>query len=294
MLSSRTLTTRPATPADRHAIQVLTRHEQHVHMHLDWKPVEDWLGAQPFVVAERGNRVVGALACPPDLPDVAWVRLIVIAEGLEPQAIWKMLWPLARQALTEQGRTSVAGLSLEPWTAPLYESAGFVRTHDVVVLSRLAPRIAGGLAGASPPPNGAGPQGVRIRPAYPNEHPIISEVDDLAFAPPWQLSPGMIRSAIAQAEYLSVAELDGCIIGYQLSTPSRNGVHLARLAVRPEAQGRGVGEALVRDLIHYCDRRGSAEITVNTQHNNHASLAVYRKLGFESTGARLPVYQLPL
>ena len=284
MLFSRPLTARLAAPSDRNAIQTLTRFEQRVHAHLDWKPVEDWLGAQPFVVAERGQRMVGALACPADLPEVAWVRLFVVAEDIAVEAVWRLLWPLAREALIKQGLPAVAGLSLEAWTSPLFISAGFQHTHDVVVLNRPP-----GLSTPAPTDNVA-----QVRLARSEDFGLISALDAEAFELPWRLSPAMVRLAISQAECLSVAEREGQIVGYQLTTPSRGGAHLARVAVSPAHQGRGIGAALVSHLIDYYNRRGGCEITVNTQHNNRASLAVYQKLGFQLTGARFPVYQLSL
>jgi ribosomal-protein-alanine N-acetyltransferase len=283
MLFSRPLSARPAALDDRYAIQTLTRYEERVHLHLDWKPVEDWLGAEPFWVVERGRKMVAALACPPDRPDVAWVRLLVVAEGVAAEAVWELMWPPALAVLKRQRVSEVAALSIDEWIAPLYASAGFERTHDVVVLSHWF---------ESPLP--AVPAAARIRLASVNDYAAIVEVDTAAFAPPWQLSAEMIRLALAQAEWLSVAEVNGQIAGYQLTTPSRSGAHLARLAVRPERQGRGLGAALVRDLVEQCRRRGRREITVNTQSDNRASLAVYQRLGFRLTGARFPVYQLSL
>ena len=278
------LVARPAQPDDRNALQTLTRYETRVHAHLDWKPVEDWLGDQPFWVAERGRRLVAALACPPDLPDTAWIRLLVVADGLDADAAWSVLWPPARDGLAQQGLQMVAGLSLDAWTSPLYEAGGLTRTHDVVVLSRLP--------GPSLP--AASPGGARIRPARTADRSAIAAVDIAAFAAPWQLSVGMIRLALGQADYVSVAERDGQVIGYQLTTPSRNGAHLARLAVLPGEHGAGLGTALVADLIDHYERAGGREITVNNQHDNQASLAVYRRLGFVLTGTRFPVYQLAL
>ncbi len=284
MRLSRPLQTRPATPDDRYAIQTLSRYETRVHAHLDWKPVEDWLGRQPFVVAERGPRLGGALACPPDLPDTAGVRLFVTAEGLEAGRAWEMLWPLAQASLRAQRLRQVAALSLEPWTEPLYQAAGFQHTHSVVVLARPP---------GSPPPV-AVPAGVRLRQAEPADQAALAAADTAAFAAPWQLSAEMVRLAFAQADYVSVAEAAGRVVGYQLTTPSRAGAHLARLAVWPEWQGRGLGRALVADLIAHYERRGGRELTVNTQHNNAASLAVYRRLNFRPTGTEFPVYQLSL
>lgn len=264
------------------------RYEQRVHMHLDWLPVENWLGAQPFIVAERRGRVVGALACPPDLPEVAWVRLIALADGVEAGRTWEALWTLARQDLAGQPGLSVAGLSLAPWTAPLYEAVGFAHTHDVVVLRRKLTRPVPKTLLAV---NGRRPL-VSVRLAEERDHAAILQTDAAAFDTPWQLSPAMLRAALSQADHLSLAEQDGRVIGYQLTTAGGGAAHLARLAVIPEMQGQGIGSALVAETLEHYHRRGGREITVNTQHNNAASLAVYRRLGFELTGERMPVYQL--
>jgi len=37
-------------------------------------------------------------------------------------------------------------------------------------------------------------------------------------------------------------------------------------------------------------RRGADLITVNTQNNNHSSLALYQKMGFFRTGEEYPVF----
>jgi len=70
------------------------------------------------------------------------------------------------------------------------------------------------------------------------------------------------------------------------------GAHLARLAVRPSLQSRGLGRALVADLVQQAERHGMYRLTVNTQSDNAASLALYKKTGFRETGERYPVYQL--
>jgi len=88
-----------------------------------------------------------------------------------------------------------------------------------------------------------------------------------------------------------VAEREGQIIGYQVSTPTTRGGHLARLATLPQFQGQGIGYALVRDALSRFTQRGAQTITVNTQKNNLSSLALYRKAGFTPTGEEYPVYQ---
>jgi len=93
---------------------------------------------------------------------------------------------------------------------------------------------------------------------------------------------------------ITVAEVEGQLIGYQLSTPSRSGAHLARLAVLPEWQGRNIGTALAAYMIDHYQGRGADELTVNTQDSNTASLHVYERLGFQLNGTRFPVFQTVL
>ncbi len=121
--------------------------------------------------------------------------------------------------------------------------------------------------------------------------PCVVEVDAAAFEPLWQNSLAALGKAFSQATYASVAEKEAGIVGYQLSTGNSFGVHLARLAVRPEVQGRGVASALISDLMaHVCLDGTLSRITVNTQSDNSTSLALYEKIGFWRTGEQYPVY----
>jgi ribosomal protein S18 acetylase RimI-like enzyme len=283
MFGERKTTVRPANPSDRNTILTLIRFETHGHAHLDWKPVEDWLGTQPYLLAERGRRALGALAAPPDPPDTAWVRLFVAVDDVPPAELWNLLWPRAAAALVEAGARTAAALSLDGWIDPLVKAAGFQQTHSVVVLSRRR--------GAPP---AVRPTLARIRPATPADYDAVAATDYAAFASPWQMSATVINDAIRRADYLTVAEVEGEIIGYQLTTPTSQGAHLARLAVQPAWQGQGIGGALVADLIEHSQRRNYRELTVNTQDNNLGSLSVYQRLGFVRSSVHYPVYLLAL
>jgi ribosomal protein S18 acetylase RimI-like enzyme len=75
-----------------------------------------------------------------------------------------------------------------------------------------------------------------------------------------------------------------------LSTGGSGRAHLARLAVLPEIQGRGIGRALVQDLFAQLVRNGVYRVSVNTQNDNATSLRLYQRLGFVRTGEQYPVY----
>jgi ribosomal protein S18 acetylase RimI-like enzyme len=58
-------------------------------------------------------------------------------------------------------------------------------------------------------------------------------------------------------------------------------------------QGRGVGSALVSDLIQSLDQNQLSRLTVNTQSDNLTSLSLYKKFGFMRTGEQFPVFVFP-
>jgi ribosomal-protein-alanine N-acetyltransferase len=277
-------TVRAASQADRNAISLLMRYEPYVHSHLDWRPPEDWLGTQPYLMLERGHRAIGALASPPDPPHTAWLRLFAVVADASPAAVWDQLWPVARAELVERGVRTAAALTMEHWFGPLCARAGFRETHGVIVLERRR----------GPLNDSARPSVALIREAGLDDYDAVGATDLASFTPPWQMSRTVIDQAIHLADYITVAEVEGEIVGYQLTTPGQQGAHLARLAVLPSWQGHGIGRALVRHLIEHYNRRPVDLLTVNTQDTNAASLAVYESLGFSRTGVRFPVNQLAL
>ena len=69
------------------------------------------------------------------------------------------------------------------------------------------------------------------------------------------------------------------------ASPRRSHVATFGISVAADAQGRGVGNALMREMINLCDnwmRIERIELTVFS--DNPAALALYRKYGFEIEG----------
>ena len=129
----------------------------------------------------------------------------------------------------------------------------------------------------------------------PYDLPVVAEVDaSAAFELLWQNTLPVLERAYPQAVWPTVAEMGDQLIGYQLSTRNPLGVHLARLAVRPAMQGKGLGFALVADLVKQAGNHGISHLTVNTQSDNGISLTLYQRLGFRETGERYQVYELHL
>ena len=122
----------------------------------------------------------------------------------------------------------------------------------------------------------------------------VAKIDAVAFGAIWRNSYDSVELSFQQSTLATIAEDEDGVKGYQISTASPMGGHLARLAVMPENQSRGIGYALVRDALDQFERRGALRVTVNTQEENLVSFSLYAKLGFRLTGEKYPVYQYDL
>lgn len=287
MLSSIQKTTiRAATEEDRRHLANLIHFEANVHRHLDWRPPLDWLGYQPYLTIERNGKFLAALACPPDPPGVAWIRLFAVSSGLSVGKAWDQLWSAAREELldTYQGELLAAAIPLQGWFRSLLEKSDFSLMHRVVVLAWQRNEDI---------PEER-PSEFHVRPMNFDDLSAVEAVDAASFSMVWQNSRPCLEMAYQQAAIASVVEGPSGLVGYQISTAGPMGGHLARLAVHPDYQGRGIGYALLRDLLLQFRRRGVQTVTVNTQHDNKASMALYEKVGFRRTGEEYPVYQYEL
>ncbi len=274
------LRVRPAVSADQEQISNLIFFENRVHRHLDWRPPLEWLGSSPFWVMEDEGRLAAVLACPEDPASIAWLRLFAHAQPLSGPEAWTPLWGAARAELAARGGATAAAILTQAWLQPLLSASGFSLNTHIILLEWRGRRL----------PAGPALEGISIRPMGIEDLPAVVALDSAAFAPLWQNSFEALNRAYSQGLFMTVAEGASGLLGYQISTGNQLGAHLARLAVRPEAQGRGLGRALVHDLILWMKERRLERLTINTQADNTASLSLYQSMGFQRSGEQYPVY----
>lgn len=285
MHTSQKVKIRSATNKDQKQLANLIHFETYVHRHLDWRPPLDWIEHEPFLVAEMDRKIIAALACPPDPPGVAWIHLFATAATYSIEPSWNLLWQGAHRRLAEMGSVKwAAAIPFWQWFSTLLRSSGFTETYRVVMLTWDR-----GNKLPEPPPSGA-----ILRPMFSDDIERVHQIDSAAFVPIWRNSRDALELAYKQASIATVAELEDQVVGYQISTPTPLGGHLARLAVLPELQGKNIGFNLVSDVLQQFDRRGAQRVTVNTQIDNEVSLALYRKAGFKTSDEEYPIYQLEI
>ncbi|HVP20450.1 MAG TPA: GNAT family N-acetyltransferase [Anaerolineaceae bacterium] len=271
---------RPARLTDYAALANLLETGSNVHRHLDWRPALEWLGHDPFWVIEENTKILAALACPPDPPGVAWIRLFAVLPGVELRQAWQSLFEHILEYFRGWLEIKIAVIAIYPWFANLIKQMDFHLHQEIVILeweNVLPPYI-------------ACPPSVKIRRFDMADLPEVTAVDNRAFDPLWQNSFKSLGMALKQSAYATLAEVNGEIVGYQICTAGGYSAHLARLAVLPKIQKHSIGYLLVQDLLKYFSSQNVFRVTVNTQENNYASLGLYRKMGFWLTGDQFDVY----
>ncbi len=273
-------TIRQAISTDRSRLANLIHFGSHIHQHLDWKPVLDWIGSAPYLVVDKEGELLAALACPPDLPDITWIRLFAVSPVINTRHAWDLLWEATCEELSKIGKIRVAVISLQSWFNGLLEVSGFDHLDNVIVL--MWDRTTD-----FPKPS---PLKITIRAMLPDDLEKIIYIDHEAFGSVWKNSMESLELAYQQASLATVAEAGEEIVGYQYSTASALGGHLARLAVKSSMQGQGIGYFLVHQVLSQFKKQGFRHVTVNTQQKNTASIALYNKAGFTLTGESYRVY----
>jgi len=275
---------RPALANDRQEIANLMFFEQHVHRHLDWKHPVDWLGSPFYWVLERNAKIMAVLACPQDQKGTTWVRLFTHVEKFSAEDAWQILWENAKLDLEQSGKITVSAITLQHWMQTLLQQSGFVNEEQILMMSwEEAER-----------PEWDLPKGITLRTMDEADLPRVAGVDAEAFSPLWRNPLSMLKQAYGQAVIATVAETAEGIVGYQISTHSPFGAHLARLAVQPEMQRRGIASALIGNLINELLAKDISQLSVNTQSKNERSIALYAKNGFKRTEEEYPLYSFQI
>ncbi len=133
---------------------------------------------------------------------------------------------------------------------------------------------------------------MNIRPATRGDASAVAEIlnpiirDTTISFKPDALSVDEVSDMIATAKAYFVAELDGNVAGFASYNQFRNGGGYARamehtIVIAPEAQGQGVGEALMARLADHARAAGVGSLWAGVSGDNPAGKAFHARVGFE-------------
>ncbi len=254
-----------------------------VHTHLDWYDTDSWLENREShtQLAWHKGRLVGLMANSRPLNGASWLRVAALHEKVDQPSVMRALWEAMLAELRLLGAKTVNVLIVRDWLTPHLQMLGFHYNEEIITLSRYGYEL--------PEQH---PDRPVVRVAETRDLPKLVQVDHAAFPPPWQLADDELRQAHRMCSSCTIALYDNAVVGYQLSTLYFDGAHLARLAVAPQAQGHGVGGALLADVLTRFFRRGIYAMTLNTQSSNQQSQQLYTRFGFRPNGYDLPYWSI--
>jgi len=182
--------------------------------------------------------------------------------------------------LWAQGFTGVVTGALAPAEQRAFLAAGFTEAERLHLLCHNLSDL--------PPVSGPGARRARPRRARARERGPVLALDAKSFPSFWQLDEAGLTDALTATSHsrfaVAVDDATGRVVGYAISGRSGRNGYLQRLAVDPDEQGRGLGQALVADGLRWLSRWRAEQCIVNTQWGNEVALGLYERVGFR----RLP------
>jgi [ribosomal protein S18]-alanine N-acetyltransferase len=122
--------------------------------------------------------------------------------------------------------------------------------------------------------------------------PLLAVERELFPVEPWSAAvfwaelAGVPRSR----HYVVAVAPDGQLLGYAGLACGGGEADVQTLAVRREAQGRGVAAALLGDLLDEAARRGCTAVLLEVRADNEVALRLYQRAGFKRVGWRRGYY----
>jgi len=91
-----------------------------------------------------------------------------------------------------------------------------------------------------------------------------------------------------------VAEVEGAVAGFAVASVVGTDAELESIVVEAAAQGRGIGRALMLELIRRLKVAGVGEIGLEVRASNAAAIGLYAGVGFGEVGRRRGYYREPV
>jgi ribosomal protein S18 acetylase RimI-like enzyme len=267
------VTVRQAGKADEKRVVTLIGKARRVCLRFKLEDLKACLRARPFLLAYAREQLLGFMfwdlrRCP-----LGRLRGAGLADRWSASDYLEAVLPPSLELLRGRGATALIYVGSEKWLTTSLQDHGFVLDNVILAYTKNDWAVPS-----------RGKQDVFVRPAQPGDFPALVAVDRAAFDPLWRSTVDVFRDVLANYPYFVVAELDGAVVGYQFSDLIGGQGYLARVAVHPHYQGRGIGVRLTAEAIAFFKGEGARVVTLNTQQDNRPSQRLYRWFGFRLIG----------
>ncbi len=131
--------------------------------------------------------------------------------------------------------------------------------------------------------------GYTIRPLSYADLPQVIAIERRTFTTPWSLAMFVLELSKSSGLCLAAAGEDGGLLGYLICSRFDTVWHLMNVAVDPAQRRRGVGSALLEQMIERAGR--DEEYTLEVRPSNEPAITLYERLGFRAAGRRPRYYR---
>ncbi|HEX5193272.1 MAG TPA: ribosomal protein S18-alanine N-acetyltransferase [Solirubrobacteraceae bacterium] len=131
--------------------------------------------------------------------------------------------------------------------------------------------------------------GFSIRPLSYADLPQVIAIERRTFTTPWSLAMFVLELSKSAGLCLAATDSGGQLLGYLICSRFDTAWHLMNVAVDPSQRRRGIGSALLEEMI---ERAGpDEEYTLEVRPSNAHAITLYERLGFRAAGRRPRYYR---
>ena len=118
-------------------------------------------------------------------------------------------------------------------------------------------------------------------------------LEEAIFSDPW--SPGSLLSSFESPHSVFLAATDegGELLGYAVMYCIAGEAEILNIAVSPAARRRGIGSALMEEMLRRGESAGCELFFLEARESNSAAIALYEKYSFRAVGRRKRYYTRP-
>ena len=117
----------------------------------------------------------------------------------------------------------------------------------------------------------------------------VWEIEKALIASPWS-KESIDKLTTTDNAVAKVATIDGKVVGYYSFYQILDEADVNNIAVDSAWQNKGIGSALMLDMIDECKQRDISAITLEVGANNVVAQRLYGKWGFRQEGLRKKYY----
>lgn len=120
----------------------------------------------------------------------------------------------------------------------------------------------------------------------------VCEIEKACFANPWSRQSLEAQLGSDTSLFLTAVE-QGEVIGYIGMSAVVDEGYIFNVAVEEKHRRRGVGSALIGELVTYCQKHSFSFLTLEVRSSNQNAVSLYSKFGFIKVGERRDYYSNP-